>query len=496
MSIQDNAVLILDCGATNVRAIVIDSDGSVLASHHIANETHVDAHTGFHHWDTEQIWEKFCICSHQIQGKIDVTKIVGIAVTTFGVDGAPFDLNQQQMAPVIAWKCPRTLDVMQKLKQYLDPATLYQRNGIGDFSFNTLYKLIWIKENQPDLFKEMDKFVFISSIFTHRLTGRLTTDYSMAGTSMLTDLSTRDWCNTTLDALGLNKTRFPPLVEAGQTIGPLLPSIAKQLNLPAGLPVISAGHDTQFAILGSGAAQNQPVLSSGTWEILMARVEQFSPPLTYPSPTMTTEFDADKQLLNPGIQWLSSGILEPLMNTYFPSLVAESNRYQTIIEAAQCIPAGSNGVQVTPHFVPSRDQAWHITGLQKNTPPEAIYRAALEALAVKLNHSLSELETRAQFKTKQLLCVGGGTKNRLWNQIRADILNLPIHIVNEPETTAIGAAMTAFYGLGQYTSLEEAQKNMAPEQIVITPATNMSIYQQMNIHTLHPLSKLKEETYV
>ncbi|MGR5500359.1 L-fuculokinase [Vibrio sp. DNB22_10_4] len=478
MSKQGTAVLILDCGATNVRAMVINTDGSIVASHHIANQTQVDPQSGFHQWDTESIWHKFCDCTQQLRQQNALDDIAGIAVTTFGVDGAPFSEQQEQLAPVISWKCPRTLDMLSKLDNYLDPASLYQRNGVGEFSFNTLYKLLWIKENQPELFNQMDKFLFISSIFTHRLTGKLTTDHSMAGTSMLTDIVTRDWCEVTLSALGLNRAHFPPLVEAGEYIGGLLSAPAEALGLPVGLPVIAAGHDTQFAVLGSGARHNQPVLSAGTWEILMARVECFSPPRIPPSATMTTEFDANKQWLNPGIQWLSSGVLEPLIDTYFPQLVGNKLRYQTVIDLASHVPPGANGTQVVPHFVPGEQPAWSIHKKEGDIAAPEVYRAALEAMAFKLKDSLKELEERAQFKTKQLLCVGGGSKNALWNQIRADVLNLPIKVIEAAETTAIGAAMTVFYGLGIFPSLSAAQQKMAPTQTIVMPSRDMLFYQE------------------
>ncbi|WP_411020096.1 FGGY family carbohydrate kinase, partial [Salmonella sp. ZJJH21_0028] len=85
------------------------------------------------------------------------------------------------------------------------------------------------------------------------------------------------WDNEILSVLELNKTHFPPMIEAGQPIGELQADIARLMGLPSGIPVISCGHDTQFAIFGSGAKPNQPVLSSGTWEILMARTAKAEP---------------------------------------------------------------------------------------------------------------------------------------------------------------------------------------------------------------------------
>ncbi len=261
--------LIFDCGATNLRTIAINEKGDILAAHHLANNTRPDAdNPAFHIWDFEEIWQKLMRCAQQTLAelktkRIDTAQIVGIGVTTFGVDGAPFDKQGKQLYPIISWKCPRTLPMMANLSDYLDVEALYRRNGIGQYSFNTLFKLLWLKNHQPEIYRRMDKWVFISSMLSQRLTGIFTTDRTMAGTSMMTALTSGDWDEQVLSMLGLTTAHFPPLINAGERIGLLSETLAAQLGLNP-IPVISCGHDTQFAVFGSGAGLHQPVLSSGT----------------------------------------------------------------------------------------------------------------------------------------------------------------------------------------------------------------------------------------
>ncbi|ANU38139.1 FGGY family carbohydrate kinase [Vibrio scophthalmi] len=237
-------VIILDCGATNVRAIAVNETGNIIASHYIANAT---VQSGTQHvWDYKQIWTKLIECCNKITANIDTQDVCAISVTTFGVDGAPFDKNGNQIYPIISWKCSRTVPVMHGVEKDLDRGRLYKDNGIADYSFNTLYKLKWLRDNEPLVYQNMDKFVFISSMVTHNLTGKLTTDRTMAGTSMLTNLKTGGWRQETLDYLNLTSESFPPLVDAGDVIAALTPDIATLLGLPMGTPVISTGHDTQF----------------------------------------------------------------------------------------------------------------------------------------------------------------------------------------------------------------------------------------------------------
>lgn len=476
--------LIFDCGATNLRTIAINQQGKIVASHHLANNTQTgNENPDYHIWDFEEIWQKLTHCANQTLAdltaqQIPLDSIVGIAVTTFGVDGAPFDKQGKQLYPIISWKCPRTLPVMQKLSQYFDVEKLYQRNGIGQYSFNTLFKLLWLKENQPEVFANMDKWVFISSMLSQRLTGEWTTDRTMAGTSMMTNLATDDWDEEVLATLGLTKDHFPPMKSAGEKIGVLCTALCQQFGLNP-VPVISCGHDTQFAVFGSGAQLNQPVLSSGTWEILMARTQQAQPRFEFVPQGLTTEFDALANCYNPAVQWVGSGIMEWIGKLLFADVVGTDQYYSTMIREGEAQPAGCNGVSLKGVFNSDlHSGVGEIVGLSMHSKRGQIYRAALEYMAFQLKNGLNVLQQVSQFKAESLICVGGGSKNRLWNQIRADVLNLPLDIVDVAESTVLGAAMFTFAGVGVYADPEQAQQAMKPQTQRIEPSENSRFYQE------------------
>lgn len=472
-------VLIFDCGATNLRTIAMSDTGEILASHHIANNTQPDLKfADYHIWDFEEIWQKLSDCAdytiNQLkQQHIDLNDIVGISVTTFGVDGAPFDHEGQQLYPIISWKCPRTLPVMEALPRLLDIKDLYQRNGIGQYSFNTLFKLLWLKEHEPEIFQKMDKFVFISSMITQRLTGEWTTDHSMAGTSMMTNLASGDWDEGILQLLGLTPNHFPPMRHAGEKVGELTSALAARWGLNC-VPVIACGHDTQFAVFGSGAALNQPVLSSGTWEILMVRTPYAKPQFDFISQGLTTEFDVQPNCFNPAVQWVGSGIMEWLGKLLFADVYGTDKYYSTMIAEAMAAEESETKSAIDFQGVFSQLGQGHIAGLSMFTSRGEIYRAALYYMANQLKQGLAVLQQVSHFKAESLICVGGGSKNSLWNQIRADVLGLPIDVVDVAETTVLGAAMFTFVGVGIYDNAETAQKAMQPKRKRIYPQFNFA----------------------
>lgn len=175
-----DVVIILDCGATNIRAMAIDAKGIVVAKASTANASQPAAENDqWHIWSLDDILQRFADCCQQLMPQLNGYHIHALSVTTFGVDGALVDKNGELLYPVISWKCPRTAAIMEKIDRYITPGELQTISGIGQFSFNTLYKLIWIKENRPELLEQAHAWLFISSLINHRLTGEFTTDRTM-----------------------------------------------------------------------------------------------------------------------------------------------------------------------------------------------------------------------------------------------------------------------------------------------------------------------------
>ncbi len=468
-------ILCLDCGATNVRAILVDEKGNLVAKASQPNSTDSGVENAqYHVWNADRILNQLAECTRNILSKIDATQVKGVTITTFGVDGALVNESGELLYPVISWKCPRTAEVMKAVDKYLPQAKLNEISGVGEFAFNTIYKLIWLKENRPELLEQAHAWLFISNILAHRLTGVMATDRTMAGTSQMTDLTTGDWSDEILNTLGISKSLFPPMVNAGDVIGTLTPAACELLGLPCSVPVVSTGHDTQFALFGSGVKENQPFLSSGTWEILMLRTANAKlEPEDYAAGA-TVEFDSKQGLLNPGLQWIASGIIEWVKATCY-----QGENYDTMDTEAASIAPGCDGVKLVPNFLPSDAIPGSIEGLILGRTRGHIYRAAMEALTYRLKNRLEKLEKVGGFKATELLLVGGGARNKVWTQMRADILGLPILVSTVSESTVLGAAMYAMAGAGIYTSAEAARDAIGITYQTTLPGEQQAAYAEL-----------------
>ncbi len=465
-------ILCLDCGATNVRAILVDNKGNLVAKSSQPNSTDTGAENAqYHVWNADRILSQLAECTRKILPEVDASQIKGVTITTFGVDGALVNEAGELLYPVISWKCPRTAEVMKNISQYLPQSKLNEISGVGEFAFNTIYKLIWLKENRPELLEQAHAWLFISNILAYRLTGVMATDRTMAGTSQMTDLATGDWSDEILGTLGISKSLFPPMVNAGEVIGNLTAAACELLGLPCSVPVISTGHDTQFALFGSGVKENQPFLSSGTWEILMLRTAKAKLEAEDYAAGATVEFDSKNGLLNPGLQWIASGIIEWVKATCY-----NGENYDTMDAEAAAIPPGCEGVKLVPNFLPSDPVPGSIEGLVLGRTRGHIYRAAMEALTLRLKSRLEKLEKVGGFKATELLLVGGGARNKIWTQMRADILGLPILVSTVSESTVLGAAMYAFAGAGIYESPEACREAIGISYETTLPGEQQAAY--------------------
>jgi L-fuculokinase len=467
---KGDIAIVFDCGATNVRAIAIDSKGDILASESHTNNTRPDpSYPGGKVWDVHEIWDKMCMASRKVMEKIDKKRIAGITITTFGVDGALFDKKGEMLYPVISWQCERTNAVMAGIDKYIPLLKLYEEAGPLPFNFNTINKFIWLKENRPELIDRSDIFLFIPSIFSFFLTGEKVNDMTMAGTSMATSLSSRGWSASILDSIGFPSEKLGVPVEPGTITGKVNSKASSATGIPEGIPVVATGHDTQFAIFGSGAEINQPVLSSGTWEILMVRASGYRSGKEQLDMGITTEFDVIKGLFNIGNQWIASGMLEWARKVLYADV--KENVYDFMVKGASSVPAGSRGITIIPKFYEELKGkgGGQILGLTMDSTRDEIYRAMLEALSLRLKEGKDALEKAGGFKTDSILCVGGGSKNRLWNQLRADYSGVPVKITDKTETTVLGASLFVQYACGNAGSPEEARSNIDYKTEVFEP---------------------------
>ncbi|MEN3186037.1 MAG: FGGY family carbohydrate kinase, partial [Atribacterota bacterium] len=345
--------LILDCGATSLRSIAISPQGEILFASSLPNQPRPqDQRSEWLVWDVEEIWQKICENTRKVVNGFS-GKILGVAVTTFGADGAPVRKDGSLTYPVISWQCSRTVPWMEKIASLVNPRELFRITGYQIIPFNTLLKLLWLRENAPFALDEASSFMMLPGILNFRLTGEMTVDYTSLSTGMMLDVSGRRLAEELLSLAGVSTQFFPRFVEAGEVIGTVLKKASEETGIPEGVPVISAGHDTQFAIVGSMAKEGEVILSSGTWEIAALRIPYYRDSEIAFRAGMLVELDAERGFWNPQMLMIAGGVVEWVRRNFFTEVKDQKGIYDLMVEQAQHVSPGAQGVFLVPAFMPS-----------------------------------------------------------------------------------------------------------------------------------------------
>ncbi|RLI04210.1 L-fuculokinase, partial [Candidatus Bathyarchaeota archaeon] len=356
-------------------------------------------------------------------------------------------------------------------------------------------RLIWLRENAPEALDASYTWLMMPGLITYKLCGEFHIDPTSASTMMAMDIQKRDWSPQLLELADLDPSFFPEWTEPGEIVGYVTDEAQRQCGLPSGVPVVAGGHDTQFALFGSGAKMDEAILSSGTWEILGIRSDRFHPTRSSFENGLIFEVDVQPDLWNPQLLMMGSGVLEWILDKVFPE--ATDKKYELMIKEAEKEPPGSDGLIFIPSFVKETGPAKRygtlgtILGLTLRTSRGQLLRSALEGLSFQLRHALEILKKEISAEIRGIRVVGGGSKNPLWNQIRADVTGLPIITTEQKEYTALGAALVAFIGIGVYKSLEEARKYVFSEERKIEPSGKEDIYKKLFERYMNALENLK-----
>jgi len=484
---SSETVLVLDCGSTNITAVAVDATGKLGASFSEPNGPVAQAGAGaeWRVWDLDKLWATLSALIARVCAEVGAGSVKAVTITTWGADGAPVMGDGTLAYPPIAWECPRLVPVAAEVGERIGARRLYDVTGYQVISFNTLFKLVWLRENEPDALDRAATWMQMPGLLSHKLCGEFSMDATSASTMMLLDLDKAGWSAELLGEAGVDPAFMPPLVYPGAVIGEVTAEAAKQTGLAAGIPVVAAGHDTQFAPIGSGAGKDEAVLSSGTWEILMLRTPKFAPDETGFSEGLITELDAIKGLYNPQLLMMGSGVLEWVRENMYSETADRGEAYKTMIEEAGKLKPGCDGVTMVPSFVPDTGPTKKygtrgtLVGLGLATTRAHVYRAALEGLACQLRDALRILKAATGFEPKGIRAVGGGSRNQLWNQIRADVCNMPVSVTAHKEATVLGAAIAAWTGAGRFASVEDGQNALVTESEVVEPSGEAGAYAEV-----------------
>jgi len=461
-------VIGLDIGTSSAKAGVFDGQGNV-----ILEATHpydvVRPKPGWVEQDPETWWTAVKMLSKKLMPRLSAEgmEVRGVAITHQRLTFVPVDGHCKPVRRAILWNDIRCTQEAGWVAKNVGAEGVFRETGCPPGLW-TVYKILWLKRNEPSVFNRTWKILLVPDYVTFKLTGNIVTTQSAAVLTGALDIERLDtWNSAFLDAIGVPKTIFVETILPGCRIaGKVTKMAASETGLPVGTPIVTAAGDQPCGSLGAGLTAPGKIAVNGgtscTTELLCRKL----PPRREADYFIEVSPGGDYVLEN---SVYSGG--SALMNWYkatfsFPKTNSDQNVWSLIYGLAQNVSPGSAGMVLVPFFGGAGAPYWDlnargaIVGLCLDHTSAHFVRAIMEGLAYEVRRSTNLLRKATGEDVAEVLMYGGSSKSSTWNQIFADVLGLKVTVPMTAETTALGAAMCAAVACGLHASLAEAAKNM------------------------------------
>lgn len=456
-------VLAFDFGASSGRAIIgcFDGDKITLEEVHRFSNDPVSV-GGTVYWDVLRLF-------YEIKQGIIKAKIAGgfdsIGIDTWGVDFGLIDSEGKLMENPVHYRDARTAGLVDEAFKTMPKEKLYGITGIQFMELNTLFQLISLKKYRPWMLERADKMLFMPDLFGYMLTGKMCAEYSIASTSQLIDLDKRTWSKEILDAFGIKKSVFAPLVQPGTVLGELSKEVCEECGVDP-VPVISVcGHDTQSAITSVPCEDGDfAFLSSGTWSLFGTELDKPIVNETSMNINITNEggFDGSTGFLKNIIglwliqesrrQWKREGKEYSYADLEKLALAAEPFKCFIDPDAPEFVPHGN---------IPERVREFcRKTGQYVPETVGEIMRCIYESLAMKYRLTFEKLRECTERDYPVIHVIGGGTKDGLLCQMTANSCDRTVK-AGPIEATVMGNVAVQLMSDGSVKNIGQARKIVA-----------------------------------
>ncbi|MFP4250854.1 MAG: xylulokinase, partial [Armatimonadota bacterium] len=457
-----SALLGIDLGTTAVKSGVFDARTGEMLGVARAEYSPTSPHSGWMELAAEEYWRATVEAIREAHEAAGQPEVVGIGLSSQGQTFLPLDDDRKPLRPAIVWLDTRAEAEARRLNEMLDAEELRARRGATAINaVDSAPKILWLRENEPEVWARARHLVMLPDFTGERLTGELRLDVSNAGSTAMVDRTARrsgalgDWWPAALEAVGVPREMLSPLGSAGEPIGALTQEAAEALGLRAGATVALGCNDQLAGAVGAGNVQ--PGIASGTAGTAMAIV----------STTDATERPLEGVLHGahavPGLRYLltyakTSGVLL----TWLRDLLGAED-YEELLSAAREAPIGCDGLICLPHFsgtaTPSfrSDVRGGFVGLTLAHGRPAVARAVVEAVCFCARDALALARRNGQ-PVKELRMLGGAAQSDWWMQTMADVTKTPLAVPACPDAAVLGAAIFGGVGAGLLSSIDEAAR--------------------------------------
>jgi xylulokinase len=485
-------ILAYDLGTGGNKASLYDADGHCLASAFAPYETEYPQ-TGWHEQRPSAWWNSVVESTRRLLAgsAADPRSIACLAISGHSLGAVPLAADGRllrQATPI--WSDKRPTSQAASFFRRVDEVRWYRLTGNGFPSPHyTLFKILWYRDHEPEMFREVDKIVGTKDYINYRLTGRIATDYSYASGCGAYDLLAWDYSDELLSAAELPRRLLPEIVPSHTVLGTLTAAAAEELGLPCEVKVACGGVDNSCMALGArNVAEGRAYasLGSSSWIAVSSSrplLDEAARPyvFTHVVPGMFTSAVA---IFSSGtsLKWVRDHLCANLVEE---ARTQGKDPYDVMTALAERSPVGARGLLFNPSLAggSSLDASANIrgalVGLDLLHSQADIIRATLEGIALNLRLALDELR-RLGPVGREMLVVGGGSRSKLWRQIFADAWEIDILRTNiGQDAGSLGAAAVAAVAAGLWNDFKCVDRVHAFQDRAVPTLENVRIYNQL-----------------
>lgn len=467
----------LDIGSTGCKLSVFQIDGTLLGS--IYRDYPVLRSHSAHEVDAAAIWS--AVRELIAESEKQYPGIAGIGVTSFGESFVLLDAQDEPLLPVMLYTDPRGEEQAAQLAAALGKETLIGITGLAPHSMYSLPKLMWVKENLPEIYAKTKRICLMEDYIVYLLTGNAQIDYSLATRTMAFDIRNLCWSREVCDAAGIDPALLSRPVPTGTSAGQLKKELSETLGLWEGTIAVSVSHDQVAAAIGSGVFdESRTVDGAGTVQCTTPVFRAYDPAKMAENNYCIVPFIKAGSYVTYAFSYTGGALVKWFVDNLAGDMTqAAKARGESVYDLLeQGTEDAPTGILVLPHFAgaatPTMDggSKGAIVGLTLSHSQKDLYRAVMEGVCyeMRLNQELLE---GCGVTIAPLHATGGGAKSRVWMQMKADVLNVPVTALTTSEAGATGSAMLVGVALGLYPDLEAAAEKMVKVREVFHPRPEM-----------------------
>ena len=479
----EDKFLALDFGAGSGRAILAKVDDKItLQELHRFHNPQIRI-LNHYYWDLPYLFNelKKGLSASARAGHRD---LLGVGVDTWGVDFGLVGKDHTLLGYPVCYRDNRTEGMMEAVFRRIPQEELYRITGIQFMSFNTIYQLYSLVQNDSPLLQSAERVLFMPDLFNYLMTGERTCEFSVASTSQLLNARDRRWHATLLEKLSLPAHWFMPVMDPGTIIGPLLEEVRQETGLADVEVISSAGHDTASAVAAVPAsAGNWAYLSSGTWSLIGIETER----------PIIDEHSYAAGFTNEGGVENTVRFLRNVMGMWlFEQCRAQWEKekgklsYDELIGQAQTAKPFTAVINPDDaRFLNPADMPAAIISFCRDTGQSSpqnhgeMVRTIFEGLAFKYRYVLEQIQNMRNVKLDVLHIVGGGSQNDLLNQFTANATGLTV-LAGPVEATALGNVIVQAMAKKVIGSLQEGRELIARSfQVKTFHPQQKNVWQEM-----------------